>query len=41
MRQQAKLISVPELVPDTLMLCGGAGADLEYGCLVSGEPDLS
>jgi len=40
-RNPAKLMSVPELVPDTLVLCGGSGADLEYGWLVSGEPDLS
>ena len=32
-------MSVPELVPDNLVLCGGSGADLEYGWLVSGEPD--
>jgi hypothetical protein len=30
-RNQAKLMSVPELVPDTLILCGGLAADLEYG----------
>ena len=34
-------MSVPELVPDILVVCGGPGADLEYGWLVSGEPDLS
>jgi hypothetical protein len=34
-------MSVPELVPDILVVCGGSGADLEYGWLVSGEPDLS
>ena len=27
-------MSVPELVPDTLMFCGDSAADLEYGCLV-------
>ena len=32
-------MSVPDLVPDNLVLCGGSGADLEYGWLVPGEPD--
>ena len=34
-RNQAKLMSVPESVPDTLMLFGGADADLEDGHVVS------
>jgi hypothetical protein len=34
-RKKANLMPVPELVPDTSMLFVGAGANLEYGYLVS------